>query len=221
MYFLKKIVSSLGYFWSLVLPYSLRRKFDLAKDYWFTGYLKKAFNYLGEGACISRKSVISNPSRISIGRNVILAYGCRIECIASYNGVHYDSSIRIGDNCIIGPNAHITSMKNVNIGDNFLSGEGLLISDNNHGFFCLEELDIHPDKRILYSKGGVKIGNNVWCGDKVSILSGVEIGDGSIIGCNAVVTKNIPPYSLAVGNPARVIKRLRFSDNEILNERLL
>lgn len=66
----------------------------------------------------------------------------------------------------------------------------------------------------LVSKGPVTIGNNVWIGDNVTVLSGVSIGDGTVIGSGAVVTKNIPAYSIAVGVPARVVKK-RFSDNII------
>lgn len=58
----------------------------------------------------------------------------------------------------------------------------------------------------IYSKGAIVIGDNVWIGEKAAILAGVTIGEGAIIGANAVVTKNIPPYSIAAGIPARIIK---------------
>ena len=63
-------------------------------------------------------------------------------------------------------------------------------------------------------KGDTVIGNDVWIGQNVTIMPGVNVGDGCIIGANAVVAKDIPPYSIAVGNPARVVKR-RFDDNTI------
>lgn len=64
------------------------------------------------------------------------------------------------------------------------------------------------------SKGDVIIGNDVWIGKNAAILSGVTIGDGTVIGTHSVVTKNIEPYSIVAGNPARIIKK-RFSDKEI------
>ena len=64
------------------------------------------------------------------------------------------------------------------------------------------------------TKGDVVIGNDVWIGRNVIILSGVHIGDGAVIGAGAVVANDIPPYSIVVGNPARVIKK-RFSDEII------
>ncbi len=65
---------------------------------------------------------------------------------------------------------------------------------------------IPPIKRQLYSKGPVRICRNVWLGEKVTILPNVTVGEGSVIGANSVVTHDIPPYSIAVGNPARVIR---------------
>ena len=82
----------------------------------------------------------------------------------------------------------------------------MTISDNNHGstdFDTLHEVSVN---RKLYTKGPVIIGNNVWIGDKATILGGVTIGDGAVIAANAVVTKDVPAYSVVGGNPARVIK---------------
>jgi acetyltransferase-like isoleucine patch superfamily enzyme len=66
------------------------------------------------------------------------------------------------------------------------------------------------------TKGPVIIGNDVWIGTGTIVLSGVTIGDGAIVGAGSVVTHNVPPYSIAVGNPARVI-RFRFSESQITN----
>lgn len=68
------------------------------------------------------------------------------------------------------------------------------------------------------TKGSVKIGNDVWIGEGVTILSGVTIGDGAVVGTKAVIAKDIGPYEVWVGNPARLIKK-RFSEDEI--EKLL
>ncbi|RYE15081.1 MAG: CatB-related O-acetyltransferase [Rickettsiales bacterium] len=65
-----------------------------------------------------------------------------------------------------------------------------------------------------HSKGDVIIGNDVWIGDKTTILSGIVIGTGAVIGACTVVSKNIPPYAVVVGNPCRIIK-YRFSEKEI------
>jgi acetyltransferase-like isoleucine patch superfamily enzyme len=82
------------------------------------------------------------------------------------------------------------------------------ISDHFHGNVTAEELDIAPVKRKLFSKGPVIIGDNVWIGEGVVIMPGVEIGNSCIIGANAVVTKSFPKDSVIGGNPARLIKVL-------------
>ena len=66
-------------------------------------------------------------------------------------------------------------------------------------------MQFRPQRRPLYSKGPVIIGDNVWIGDKVTILPGVTIGNNAVIGANTVVTKDVPAYSIAVGNPCKII----------------
>jgi acetyltransferase-like isoleucine patch superfamily enzyme len=79
----------------------------------------------------------------------------------------------------------------------------------------------HTDALALYmfsrgdlSKGNITIGNDVWIGEEALILSGVTIGDGTVIGARSVVTKDVPPYAVVGGNPARII-RYRFGKEEI------
>lgn len=120
----------------------------------------------------------------------------------------------IGRQCWIGEYTHITCINKLTIGDGLLTGRFVLISDNNHGSsFCEEEQRQRPQDRPLSSKGPITIGNNVWIGDKATILGDVTIGDGSIIAANAVVTKDVPAYSVVVGNPARVIKQIEITND--------
>ena len=65
-----------------------------------------------------------------------------------------------------------------------------------------------PLERNIVSKGEVNIGDNVWIGDKVTILPGVHIGDWAVIGANAVVVKDVRPYTVVGGNPAKIIKEI-------------
>ena len=90
-----------------------------------------------------------------------------------------------------------------------LTGRYVYIGDNAHGELSLEEVDVPPAQRMLTSKGEISIGRNVWIGDRVSILSGVSIGDNAIIGAGSIVTHNIPSNSLVAGAPAKVIKQLK------------
>lgn len=141
---------------------------------------------------------------ISIGSNVVLGADLQLTAWDRYGNQRFTPSIIIGDGVSIGDGAHITAINSIIIGDNVLTGKNILITDNSHGAVTLDELETAPNKRHLFSKGPVVIGNNVWIGDKASILPGVRIGNGSIIGSNAVVTKDVPDNHVAVGNPAKV-----------------
>ena len=81
-------------------------------------------------------------------------------------------------------------------------------------FYIFEGWEQKPNIKDLTNKGDTVVGNDVWIGQNVTILPGVHIGDGAIIGANSVVAKDIPPYSVAVGNPA-VVKKKRFDDELI------
>lgn len=120
-----------------------------------------------------------------------------------------ESRIVIGNNVTIGSFDHITAVNSIQIEDGVLLGKYVTITDNSHGEVSDKEIDINPLKRALFSKGAVIIEKNVWIGDKVTILPNVRIGKGTIVGANSVVTKDLPPYVVACGNPAKVIKKLK------------
>lgn len=114
-------------------------------------------------------------------------------------------SLKIGSDCNFGAYNHITCSNKIEIGNGVLTGKWVTITDNSHGETDYESLQIPPNKRPIVSKGSVVIGNNVWIGDKATILPGVIIGDNSVVAANAVVTKNVPSYSVVGGNPARIL----------------
>ena len=115
-------------------------------------------------------------------------------------------SLKIGTHCNFGAFSHITCTHKMDIGDHVLTGKWVSISDNNHGNSSIEQLQMPPNDRPIESKGAVVIEDNVWIGDKATILSGVHIGKAAIIAANAVVTKDVPAYCVAAGNPAKIVK---------------
>ena len=109
-------------------------------------------------------------------------------------------NIKIGKNVFINACCRFQDQGGIEIGDGSLIGHNTTIATLNH--------DFNPDKRANLHPSPVKIGKNVWIGSDSTILPGVEIGDGAVIGAGSVVTKNVPANSIAVGSPARVIKQI-------------
>lgn len=145
---------------------------------------------------------------VSIGDNCYI--GQKVQLTAWETDRFDTPEIVMGNNVSIGDNSHITAINSIHIGNNVLTGKRVLITDNAHGASDKDLLDIAPNQRPLSSKGPVVVEDNVWIGEKASVMPGVRIGKGAIIGANAVVTKDIPPYAVAVGNPARVIKIMNY-----------
>lgn len=146
---------------------------------------------------------------MDISRGFTTGRGCRIE---SYPG-NREKTLFIGENFQMNDYCHITAVEKVVIGNNVLLASKIYISDSSHGSYSGDARDsspnLRPDKRKLYTQP-VTIEDNVWIGESVSVLPGTTIGKGSIIGANSVVTKNIPPNVIAVGAPAKPIKKYNF-----------
>ena len=150
--------------------------------------------------------LVNGRKYIEIGEHCIIG---RNSAITAHETPQYKTSVKIsiGNGCMFGSDMHITAVNSIRIGKNVRAGKSILISDNSHGDPNDKTIRaITPNARPIYSKGKVVIGDNVWIGEKAAILAGVTVGDGAIIGANAVVTKDVPPYSIAVGIPARIIK---------------
>ena len=113
-------------------------------------------------------------------------------------------NIKIGKNVFINACCRFQDQGGIEIGDGSLIGHNTTIATLNH--------DFNPLKRQNLTPSPVKIGKNVWIGSDCTILPGVEIGDGVIIGAGSVVTKSIPQNVIAVGNPARVIKEIEVNN---------
>jgi maltose O-acetyltransferase len=116
-------------------------------------------------------------------------------------GANFSRNVILGDNSGIGYKCEVAA--GTVIGDNVMMGPEVVIFNINH---CHSRTDIPMCEQGFEKERPVTIGNDVWIGRRAIILPGVKIGDGCIIGAGAVVTKDLAPYSIAVGNPAKVVK---------------
>lgn len=146
---------------------------------------------------------------ISVHNGACIDNGGILTAWDNYAGLSYNPEISIGDNSYIGEFSHITAINQIVIGKNVLTGRYVYISDNSHGDTSYDKVSIPPISRPLTSKGPVIIDDNVWIGERVCILPGVHIGFGAIVAANSVVTKDVPPYSVVGGVPARIIKTIK------------
>jgi acetyltransferase-like isoleucine patch superfamily enzyme len=153
---------------------------------------------------------IRNRRLVKIGENFTTGFGCRMEAHAFKNTTLH--SITIGKNVQINDYVHIAGGENISIGNDVLIASKVFITDINHGRYQGDDPDspLTPPYDRALSTNPVRIEDNVWLGENVCVMPGSIIGKGSIIGASSVVTKNIPPYSIAVGNPAKVIKEYNF-----------
>ncbi len=177
--------------------YFTRRGFG--SDQW-----KKQFAYFGLDAQIAYPANIQGYESIEIGDGTVILDHSRISNF-HINGI--EPVIRIGKNCYICYYFTILNASSVTIGNDVLFASHVMISSENHGMnpeseesYMAQPLETKP----------VNIGDGCWIGEKVCILPGVNIGKKCIIGAGSVVTKSIPDYSIAVGNPAKVIKKYNF-----------
>jgi acetyltransferase-like isoleucine patch superfamily enzyme len=115
--------------------------------------------------------------------------------------------IRIGGGTFLNIGVMVAALELVEIGEHCMFANGCFISDGSHRFD-------DPDKPVPWqgftTKGPTRIGDNVWCGAYAVITSGVTVGERSVIGANSVVTADIPPFSIAAGAPARVLRTIEY-----------
>lgn len=165
--------------------------------------------YLGKNSYMDFPYIINGGKNIKIGDNFHCCRGCRIQAVDRYENHVYTPKIIIGNNVSINMDAEISAINSIIIEDGVQIASNVLIVDHYHGRIDKTDMEVvEPSKRCLYSKGAVRIEENVWIGYGVAILPNVTIGRGSIIGANSVITKSIAPYSVVAGVPGKVIKNL-------------
>lgn len=190
-------------------------KYFFAVGRLYTRLIKRKFASFGRNSVIMPVLNSTNERFISIGKNVNIGSFCRIAVATEFGGhkVKSDNNIRlkIGDNVSIGNNSFISANNSIEIGNNIIMSSYVFITDHDHGFQNVEK---NLDEQPLSEGGHVRIGDNVFLGVKSSVLKNVTIGERSVVAANAVVTRDVPPYSIVAGNPARVIKKYDFEKKE-------
>lgn len=152
---------------------------------------------------IGKDCVIEADTNLFIGGNSVIGPGSELLVYRSHFSTPLNAELHIGSHVRITARCRITCAGRITIGNDALFAPDVFITDHNHGMNPEAEGGYSPQKLIIQN---VAIGDGAWLGQRVCVLPGVTVGAHSIIGANSVVTHDIPPYSIAVGAPARVIK---------------
>jgi acetyltransferase-like isoleucine patch superfamily enzyme len=161
---------------------------------WIKLFINPVMHKKGRGSCIRRNSRID----VFPANKFIVGKYSTIEDFSVINNgvgdVVVGNDTRIGmSNVVIGP---------VEIGDNVMTAQHVVLSGLNHGF---EDVTLSPkDQKVGTAK--IIVEDDVWIGANAVVVAGVTIGKHAIIGAGSVVTKSVPPFSVAVGNPAKIVK---------------
>lgn len=190
------------YVWNYERNYWAKCKINQLRTLW----LRSRFKNCALSVRIEHLGLLKGAQYISIGEKTDIQQYTYLTAWDKCGEISFMPEIMIGSDCHIGAFNHITCVNKIVIGDGFVSGKWVTITDNSHGDTDIETLQMAVSKRPIVSKGPVIIGKNVWIGDKATILPGVTIGDGVVVGANSVITKDVPSYCVVGGNPAKILK---------------
>lgn len=166
----------------------------------------KRFHYTAK----IKRALLITPKYVSVGKNVFIWNNARIEGVVERSNRNFTPEIIFEDNVSIQQNLHLTCATRVCIGKNTAVAANVTITDINHAY---EDVMLPIEQQRIETKP-VAIGEDCKIYNNAVILPGTNIGKHCVIGANAVVTRDIPDYSVAVGVPARVIKQYNFETEQ-------
>lgn len=173
-------------------PFELLR---LARVGWTTIYYRQVRRLVGRGTTVEPGLRVVNGAKVSIGRGCLLKEGIYLRAGA-------EGQITIGDRAALNAFCRLFGHGGITIGEDTQLGPGVLITTTSHDY----------TRGLAVSYEPVVIGRAVWVGANVTILPGVQIGDGAVVGAGSIVTRSLPPRVVAVGAPARVIRPIEGND---------
>lgn len=186
---------------------SLIKHGDRLRTRAYSWLISRLFAEFGEGSRVSPPFRFATLHQVRVGRSVYIAPDCWIHVVA---GLGDDRSVKldIGDHAGIGMSATISAAVSVVLEEYVLLARNVYISDHRHSY---EDVNRPVMEQGVAGLAPVTIGRHTWLGQNSVVLPGVTIGAHCVIGANSVVRDSIPAFSVAVGSPARVVKRFDIS----------
>ena len=184
-------------------PYFIKNAYLKFQVLYVDYFLRPQFEQLGKDFTIMRPwyvKIFGSPILLGNYANVVAASDKKVR-ITVWSELEEKGRIEIGDYCLICPGTRISSAHEIVIGDSCMVASNVYITDSDWH-------DIYNRVSSFGKMAPVRLEQNVWVGDSAIICKGVTIGENSIIGAGAIVVDDIPPNTIAAGNPARVVKAL-------------
>ena len=206
MQMFRKVIDILATCCHVLVNVRFLSRCESARIAFYSSWVRHEFASCGSDSYFSGFSTLKGGRYIRLGSRLYVGRDVIWEVYDEYRSQHFTPSLSFGNGSSFGDGGHITCINHITIGSGVRIGRKVFITDNAHGLYDLSQLDTPPNLRPLVSKGPVVIEDNVWIGEMACIMPGVTIGRGAIVGANAVVTHDVPPYSIFAGNPARVVK---------------
>ncbi len=165
----------------------------------------RAFRRFGRGSALCVPiAALFGEAHIEIGEDTIIGpYASLSAGVMPGHVPDNDVVVRIGDRCLIGKGSGIVGHSSIEIGDDVFTGHHVYVTDANHGY---EDVTVAIGRQFAAARP-VRIGAGSWLGHGTIVLPGSTIGEHVAVGAGSVVSGDLPPFSVAVGNPARVIRR--------------
>ncbi len=170
----------------------------------------KHLSSAGQGIVLGRSVKIEHPGCVSLGDRVHLNDHCWLSVLTENREtgmppIALQPQLRIGDGCYIGRFSTLACINKLTLGRDVMISDRVFIGDSAHGF---TRTDLPIRDQYLTSKGPVEIGDGTWIGIGVSIMANVKVGRNCVIGAGSVVTSDVPDFCVAVGAPAKVVRRI-------------
>lgn len=173
--------------------------------------LRREFRSIDSTTILEYPLKVTNPGCVTIGARTRISWCGRILAMTEHLGRRCAPEIVIGDDCYLGNHVHIVATNRILIGKKVMLADRVFLSDH-----WPDQSSAHAPAApgASHFDGEVHIGEGSWIGENVSVAGDIRIGRHSVVGANAVVTRNLPAYSVAVGVPARIIRRYNFSSGQ-------
>jgi acetyltransferase-like isoleucine patch superfamily enzyme len=181
---------------------------DISRRLWLARMQRsihpERFASFGSDSVIVPPAVINCPHRIHVGSKVLIHERAWLSVYEHYQGRDHEPSLRIGDRTLLGRDTYISCVGEIEIGSDVMTAPGAMIADSYHSY---EDPHTPIRDQPMADPRPVRIGSGAMLGARACILMGVTIGERSYIGAGSVVTRDVPPNAVALGNPARVVRR--------------